>query len=47
MIDKVQEHTPDLKTEMSVFNDLPSVRTDVDDPFVKIVQEAVKEVDIK
>ena len=44
LIDSVQKDTPNLKAEMRVLNDLPSVRTDVDHPFVKIVQEAVKEV---
>ncbi|MCL6453332.1 MAG: M20 family metallopeptidase [Alicyclobacillus sp.] len=44
LIDGVRRSTPDLRAEMRVFNDLPSVRTDPEDPFVRIVQEAVQEV---
>ncbi len=44
LIDRVQQESPDLKTEIRILNDLPSVRTPVDDPFVTLVQESVKEI---
>lgn len=44
LIDRVQSTTPNLKTEIRVLSDLPSVRTRVDDPFVTLVQESVKEI---
>lgn len=44
LIDKVTKEIPDFKMEVEVINDLPSVSTPKDDPFVKIVQNSINTI---
>lgn len=44
LIDKVTKEIPDFKMEVEVINDLPSVSTPKDDPFVKIVQYSINTI---
>jgi succinyl-diaminopimelate desuccinylase len=44
VIDSLKARMPNFKVDIRIINDLPNVSTSSDDPFVRLVREAVTEV---